>query len=107
MAGVTWPILQNVTAPLSHLETKWIPSLRNFLSRIDSKIEIDTPFTYPIQRKHDFHIMDCVLESGQFKPREVRMLNYCRSFLGVTTISNSRRQRHRPHHVPWDSKFTR
>jgi hypothetical protein len=32
--------------------------------------------------------MNCVLESGQFTPREVRMLNYCHLFLDVTTISN-------------------
>jgi hypothetical protein len=57
MAGVSWPILQNVVAPLPHLETKWMPSLRNFLCSIDSEIEIDTPFTYPIQREQDFHIM--------------------------------------------------
>jgi hypothetical protein len=90
MAGVSWPILQNVTAPLPHLETKWMPSLWDYLSSIDSQIELDLdkPFLYPIQRKHDFHIMDCVLESGKFKPREVRMLNYCRLFLGVTTISD-------------------
>jgi hypothetical protein len=51
-------------------------------------IEINTPFTYPIQREHGFHIMDCALESGRFKPPEVRMLNYCRLFLGVTNISD-------------------
>jgi hypothetical protein len=38
MAGVSWPILQNVTAPLPHLETKWMPSLQDFLSSIDSEI---------------------------------------------------------------------
>jgi hypothetical protein len=88
MAGVSWPILQNVTAPLPHLETNWLPSLQNFLYSIDSDIELDTPFTYPIQRKHDFHIMNSVLKSGRFKPREVRMLNYCQLFLGATTVSN-------------------
>jgi hypothetical protein len=88
MAGVSWPILQNVEAELPHLETQWIPSLRAFLSSIDSEIEIDTPFLYPIQREHDIHIMDRVIESGKFKPREVRMVNYCRLFLGVTTISD-------------------
>jgi hypothetical protein len=89
MAGVSWPILQNVTAPLPHLKTKWMPSLWDFLSSIDSEIELDDPFLYPIQREHDFHIMDCVLESGKFKPREVHMLNYCRLFLGMTTISDN------------------
>jgi hypothetical protein len=32
--------------------------------------------------------MDSVLKSGRFKPREVRMLNYCRLFLGATTVSD-------------------
>jgi hypothetical protein len=108
MAGISWPILQNVTTPLPHLETKWMPSLRDFRSSINSEIELDNSFLYSIQREHDFHIMDRVLDSGKFKPREVRLLNYCGLFLGVTTISDySRRQRHRLHHVPWDSKFTR
>jgi hypothetical protein len=59
-----------------------------FLSSIDSEIELDNSFLYPSQREHDFHIMDRVLDSGKFKPREVRLLNYCRLFLGVTTISD-------------------
>jgi hypothetical protein len=77
-----------VTALLPHLETKWIPSLCAFLCSIDSKIEIDTPFLYPLQCKHDIHIMDRVIDSGKFKPGEVRMVNYCRLFLRVTTISD-------------------
>jgi hypothetical protein len=68
MAGVSWPILQNLTALLPHLKTKWIPSLRAFLCTIDSEIEIDTPFLYPPQRKHDINIMDRIIESGKFKP---------------------------------------
>jgi hypothetical protein len=88
MAGVSWPILQNVAAMLPHLEIKWIPSLRAFLCSIDSEIEIDTPFLYPPQREHDIHIMDRVIKSGSFKPREVRMVNYCCLFLGVTTMSD-------------------
>jgi hypothetical protein len=39
MAGVSWPILQNVIALLPHLKTKWMPSLRDFPSSIDSEIE--------------------------------------------------------------------
>jgi hypothetical protein len=88
MAGVGWPIPQNVTALLPHLETKWIPSLCAFLCSIDSEIEIDTLFLYPPQREHDVHIMDRVIDSGKFKPREMRMVNYCCLSLGVTTISN-------------------
>jgi hypothetical protein len=74
MAGVSWPILQNVTVLLPHLETEWIPSLHAFLCSIDSAIEIDTPFLCPPQREHDVHIMDRVIDSGKFKPREVRMV---------------------------------
>jgi hypothetical protein len=61
MAGVSWPILQNVTALLPHLETKRIPSLRAFLCSIDSEIEIDTPFLYLPQREHNIHIMNWVI----------------------------------------------
>jgi hypothetical protein len=88
LAGVGWPILKNVTALLPHLETKWILSLRAFLCSIDSEIDIDTLFLYPPQCEHDVHIMDRVIDSGKFKPREVRMVNHCCLFLGVTTISH-------------------
>jgi hypothetical protein len=88
MAGVSWPILQNVTALLPHLETKWIPSLPAFLCSNNSEIEMDTPFLYPPQCKHDIHIVDRVIESGKFKPREVPMVYYCCLFLGMTTISD-------------------
>ncbi len=47
-----------------------------------------TPFLCPPQREHDVHIMDRVIDSGKFKPREIRMVNYCRLFLGVTTVSD-------------------
>jgi hypothetical protein len=65
-----------------------MPPLGNFPCSTGSEIEIDTPFTYPIQREHNFHIMDRVFKSGRFKPRKACMINYCRLFLGVTTISD-------------------
>jgi hypothetical protein len=32
--------------------------------------------------------MDSVLESNQFSPRKIRLVNYCRLFLQVHTIAN-------------------
>jgi hypothetical protein len=55
MAGTGTSILLDVSTPLPHLETKWIPSLRGFLNSIDGSIELDNPYIPLPQREHDFY----------------------------------------------------
>jgi hypothetical protein len=87
-SGISSSILENVHTPLPHLEARWLPSLRTFLSRINTSIELDNPYITPLQRKGDLHIMDSVLNSGLFTTIEINQINYCRLHLQVTTLSD-------------------
>jgi hypothetical protein len=87
-AGTSTPILTNVTTHLPHLESRWIPSLRQFLCRIQASIELDLTYIPPKQRIHDEHIMDHVISSGKFTNKEITQVNYCRMHLQVTTVSD-------------------
>jgi hypothetical protein len=41
----------------------------------------------PLQWFGDFLLMDRVLDCNQFKPRQIRLINYCRLFLRVHTVA--------------------
>ena len=87
-AGVSFSLLHDVTTPLPHLESKWIGSLRQFLSDIGLKLQLDNQSIPALQRKYDVHIMDVVLQSNLYKPAEIRRLNYCRMYLKAVTLSD-------------------
>ena len=87
-AGVSYSILTNVKSPLPHLESKWISSLRVFLAEHDMHLQIDKLFIPKIQRQYDVHLMDLILDSTKYTPREIRGLNYCRLYLQATTVSD-------------------
>jgi hypothetical protein len=42
----------------------------------------------PLEREHDDHIMDIILQSKKLKPAQIRTLNYCRMYLGAATLSD-------------------
>ena len=86
--GTSAPILEDVHTPLPHLESKWIASLRLFLSTIDASIRLDKADVKPLQRAHDFYIMDVIITSQAFTAAEIRRLNYCRLYLGALTASD-------------------
>jgi hypothetical protein len=74
-AGTSWSILHDVSTALPQLESKWLSSLRTFLAKIQARLEIDAPGIPPIQREDDSHLMDKIMESGQFTPTQIRRLN--------------------------------
>lgn len=80
-------ILDDTTSPLPYLECRWITSLRNFLRKIAGKILLTSEIVPPKERKHDRYIMEFATSSGLFNPKELSVLNYCRLYLHVTTIS--------------------
>eukprot|EP00957_Ditylum_brightwellii_P181259 13807809-Ditylum_brightwellii.AAC.1 len=43
---------------------------------------------YPIQCINDRHIMITVAQSNEFTPIEIKKINYCREYLGITTLAN-------------------
>ena len=86
--GVSFPILEKPKIALPHLESKWIASLRDFLAETDMHLKVNNAAIPKLQRSHDYHIMDAVLESNQFTSAEIRRLNYCRMYLKASTISD-------------------
>ena len=87
-AGTSQSILIDVHTAMPHLESKWLGSLRTFLSKIDAVIEVDDPGIQLPQRVDDSYLMDLILQSKQFKPAQIRRLNYCRLYLQAITLSD-------------------
>jgi hypothetical protein len=73
--------------PLPHLPGRWLHSLRTFLAGIDGSIELDNYFLPPTQCERDVYIMDMILQSDSFSPKEILRLNYCRLYLQAITVS--------------------
>jgi hypothetical protein len=87
-AGIAQPILSDMTTHLPHLETCWLDSLHTFLACCNGSIEVDNPYVLPLQREHDFYLMDVILASKRFTDEEIRKINYCRLYLQALTISD-------------------
>jgi hypothetical protein len=86
--GTSVFFLTDTKTPLPHLPSHWLRSLRQFLARIDGSIELDHYFLPPIQRDRDVYIMDMILQSASFTPKEILRLNYCRLYLQAVTVSD-------------------
>lgn len=80
-------ILEDVQTPLQYLECRWIKSLRDFLNTINAKLYVDIPLVAPPERVGDLHIMSYAISSGIFNAQDLAILNYCRLYLHVTTVS--------------------
>ena len=87
-AGVSYVILEKVSPVLPHLESKWIASLRQFLADHDMYFQLRGVTLPQPQRKYDVLLMDVILDSKRFTPREIRCLKYCRLFLAAQTVSD-------------------
>jgi hypothetical protein len=57
-SGLSQSILTETATPIPHLECRWLRSLRIFLQHSKSQLHVHQPFTQPIERIGDFHIMD-------------------------------------------------
>jgi hypothetical protein len=89
LAGTSYSVLRFPTIPLPHLaEAVEIQYLRQYLSRVSGHIVLDHNYVTPPQRDHDSHLMDRVLNSGQFTAAEMCSIQYCRLFLQCHTVSD-------------------
>lgn len=86
-AGVELPILEDTVTDLNFLECRWIKSLREFLRTVKAKIYVDIPIVASPERQNDVHIMRYAIECGSFNKHDIQVINYCRLYLHVTTIS--------------------
>jgi hypothetical protein len=86
-AGISTSILQDVHTALPWLECRWLRSLRGFLQFCKGQLHVDHDFVIPSERHGDIHIMDYAQRCRLFTEAEMKLLNYCRLYLHVTTVS--------------------
>jgi len=72
---------------LPHSEARWIPSLRLALNSAAIRIHLNRTYTMPPERVGDTHIMEWAIQNTSMDKNALRILNYCRLHLHVTTIS--------------------
>jgi hypothetical protein len=87
-SGVGIPIFENPHLHLPYLESRWLPSMRAFLSQINGQLILDKTYVAPLQREQDEYIMSRVLETGVFTDHELHLINCCRLYLNVITVSD-------------------
>jgi hypothetical protein len=69
--GTSFGFLNDTTTPLPHMPGQWFKSFHTFLASIDGCLKLDTSFlSASIQRHHNKHIMDIVLQAGLFSDSE-------------------------------------
>eukprot|EP00957_Ditylum_brightwellii_P130685 9969751-Ditylum_brightwellii.AAC.1 len=73
---------------LQHVEVRWIPYVQKYLGENGMTIKTKYNRVYPCQQLNDRYIMTTAIHSSTFTPLELRKLNYCRVYLGVTTLSD-------------------
>jgi exonuclease III len=87
-SGLDTPIFEDVHTPLPYLEARWLPSLRLFLAFIDAKLVLDKPYIAPLQRHNDEYLMRRILDTGIFSASDLHIINCCRLYLDVITVSD-------------------
>lgn len=86
-SGLNQSILEDTISPISYLECRWLSSLREFLKTINGRILLDTPGIPHAERRNDIHIMRVAIDCGLFNDQDLKILNYCRLYLHVATVS--------------------
>jgi exonuclease III len=87
-SGLGTPLLEFPDIRAPHLEGLWIPQIRKFLQRIHGSLRIADLTIQPLQRYHDYYIMDAVVTCPSLSPSDVKRINYCRLYLQVLTLSD-------------------
>ena len=88
-SGISVSIFKDVHRKLPHLEARWIPNLRNFLSEINGSFNLYENYCQIPLRSNDWSIMDYATHPyvSQLTDNQICKINYCRMYLGVTWIS--------------------
>lgn len=81
------PIFEDVNYPIPYLDCRWLRSLRTFLNNIRAAIHLDISNVASCERSNDIYIMNYARECGLFNEHDIAIINYCRLFLHVTTVS--------------------
>ena len=86
-SGLSMSLLANTDIPLPHLEARWYSSLRYGLNKTTTKVQLNHTFIIPPERDGDIHLMEWAIKSGSYTDQQLRIINYCRTYIQVTTIS--------------------
>jgi len=86
-AGVQEPIFANPSFPCEYIECRWLKSLRHALSSANASLRFLQTFIYTSDRLNDPFLMDVAIQSGAFSDKELKIVNYCRLYLHVLTVS--------------------
>jgi hypothetical protein len=97
-AGIQAPILED-NRPLHYIEWGWIPGIRDFLYHIDAKI-MNATTGLTTHRINDSMIMDAPALQ-QMSRKEQILVNRCRIFLHVESVSDIASSDGRYLHEAW------
>lgn len=86
-SGLSQSILKDTKTPLPHLSSRWLNSLRTFLQHISGSLSLLQPMITPPERSSDIYIMEYAIRSNNFDSNELKIINYCRQYLHITTVS--------------------
>ena len=86
-AGVSYSLLHNTDSYLPHVQSKFISTVRGYLSDIDGYITLDEDFVPQPLRKQDTTLMDVALNAAIFSKKQINQINAVRMHLGVTHLS--------------------
>ena len=86
-SGMSKSFLTDTKTPLPHIEARWLHSLRYGLNKANIKIKLNTTYVIPPERTQDVCIMQWATTSKLFSTKTIKILNYCRLYLHVTTVS--------------------
>jgi hypothetical protein len=76
------------TREITYVKIPWFNEFRNFLRNTSGTVQLSDHWSPEPQRDKDESIMAKILTSGQFKPRELEIINACRLYLRVTRVSD-------------------
>jgi hypothetical protein len=87
LSGLSHSFLFDVSTPLPHFEAHWLTSLCTALDRAKMQIHLDNSYVMPPEHSNDVHIMEWAALHSDLPPAAIKILNYCRIYLHVTTVS--------------------
>jgi hypothetical protein len=86
--GVSFSLFADVHTPMLYSDSRWLHSLRRFMTSIDGLIALDQTFIPQSQRQGDEHLMDIAIRGDAFDEPILRILNQRRVHLHVVTVSD-------------------
>lgn len=87
VSGISRPILEDCTTPLSYCRRSTLIALREGLKKCSGHIQIYDAPSFPVLRINDCMLMEKAIETYS-QPSVLRDINFCRLYLGVLSIAD-------------------